>query len=239
MKKATLFTLLLALFAGCSQTEQPVDDDPPLPKAKILFVNAFLGSSPIQFQVQRTTGSPLASIVPQFLSFSGISRYQRVEAGPSEIRGLDSISRDFVLRRNVTLVEDSTYSYYLHPDANGDTTGFLLRDDLTIDSSRRAMARPIHLLTGVGQLRYTIARGKDTLVVDQVPFATAQPEFRPLFDTTGSILVNLRVDILENGAPSVLLFTGEIALAHGSFYSIVAMGSLSEPQIIIIPHSNL
>ncbi len=239
MKRALLFTLTLALFAGCTETEEPIDDAPPVPKASILFVNALLGSPPVQFQVQRTSGTPLASILPQFISFSGVSRYQRVEAGESEIRGLDSITREFLLRQKVTLLEDASYSYYLHTEASGDTTGYLLRDNLTPDSSRRAMARPVHLLAGADGLRYQLSRGTDTLVINDVPFAAAPPDFQPLFDTTGSILVTLRVDILENGVPQNLLFTGEIALTHGSFYSIVAIGSLTEPQIIVIPHSNL
>ena len=239
MMKYLLLSLLLLTGVGCNSTEEPVDDDPPVPKARILFVNAFLDAPPVQFQVQRLNGSPLASIVPQYLSFSQISRYQRVEAGPSEVRALDSISREFILRREIDLPEGETFSFYLYPDTQGDTAGFLLREDLTSDTTGRAKARPINLLSGVDRLRYTLSRDDDTLIVDQVPFAVAPPDFQPLFDTTGSILVNLRVDILEAGTPEDLLFTGDVALVHGSYYSIVAMGTRTSPQIIVIPHSNL
>ncbi len=239
MTKTILPLIVLSmLFTACAESTTEPDDNGPLDKSRILFVNTLVETSPLQFQVQRNAGSGLASIVPGWISFSNLSAYLRVESGASRVRAMDSITRAIIFERDVTLAKDGAYSFFLYRRANGDTSSILLGDNLAQDSAGRVQVRPINLLGATDSLRFTFIN-VDTVTSNAIAFSGEVETFTPIFDSTSSPTIRLEVDILESNGSIDQLFVGDVTLGHRGIFSLAAIGTRGNAQIIVIPHLQL
>ena len=235
-----LLPLLVLALVSCG--EKGTDPEPENPgQSRVLFVHALPSLDSLEFQGVPLTGARLVTFSPNPIGFSGISRYLRISALPTELRSVDIKSDEVYLRDTLAPAVDSAYSLFGFLDRSGNAASVLLRDDLARDSAKRQLVRGINLIPEIDSLRFTFIRSDSaTIELPSYHFGTADPEFFPLVDSL-SANFTLVADILDPAAPGGVenLFTGDVSLRPGWIFTFAAIGTRSSPQIIILSHLDL
>lgn len=231
---------LLLTIVSCG--EKGTDPEPENPgQARVLFVHALPSLDSLEFQGVPLQGAQLVTFSPTPVGYSGISRYLRISALPTELRSVDIETDEVHLRDTLAPAVDSAYSIFGFLDQSGNVASVLLRDDLRRDTAKRQLVRGVNLIPGIDSLRFTFIRSDSASIeLPSYAFGTERSEFYPLFDSLSSTLT-LVADILDPAAPGGVdnLFTGEVPLRPGWIFTFAAIGTRNSSQIIILSHLDL